>query len=184
MLEGIAGRLLGMALAVAVVLVCILQIEDIQKLSLMNQILSWLAVVLICLMESMYVILLVTTSSADAVIPPITEVAMRQPRLPKLLRPVVAAFWLAHFLFLIALIYILHEEAGTPSSLIGWAGIYFWNFLFDFLAYGYLLLIVTAFTKDAKIISNLWKHRGLISSVIALLSTFAPYFLPIQHHVN
>jgi hypothetical protein len=67
--------------------------------------------------------------------------------------------------------------------LAGWVGIYSLAFLFHFLAFGYLLLIVTAFTKDAEIIANLWKHRALISSVVALLSTFAPFFLPI-HRVN
>lgn len=183
-IEGIAGRILGAALAVSAILVCFLQIDEIQKLNLFGQIASWLLVVLVCLMETMYVLLILTTSNADAVISPIPEVAMRQPRLPKLLRPIAAVFWLAHFLFIIALIYISHESWGTSSSWAVWSGEYFLAFLFDFLAFGYLLFAVTSFTKEAKIISNLWKHRALISSLIALLSMYAPSFLPIQHHVN
>jgi hypothetical protein len=175
-----AGRLLGATLAVAIILGCVLQIEDIQKLSLTLQIVSWAVIALICPMELMYVFLFFTTKSPDNTIATIPAVAMRQPRLPKPLRPVVAVFWLVHFFFIIALIYGLHESSGAHSSLAGWVGIYFLALLFHFLAFGYLLLTVTAFTKDAEIIAKLWKRRALISSVVALLSTFAPFFLPVS----
>jgi len=178
--EGIAGRVLGAGLAVSAVLICFLQIDEIQKLSLAGQIASWLLVVLICLMEGMYIVLILTARSAAGIIPPIPEVAMRQPRLPKILRPVAAAFWLGHFLFIIALIYVLRESTGASISWLAWLGVYGLASLFDFLAYGYLLLFVTAFTKNNAAIKSLWQHRFGVSQIIAILSIFAPSFLPIH----
>jgi hypothetical protein len=178
--EGIAGRILGAALAVGAVLICFLQIDEIQKLSLADQIASWLLVVLICLMEGMYVVLILTTRTAAGIIPPMSEVAMRQPRMPKLLRPIAAIFWLGHFLFIIGLIYILRQSTGASISWLAWSGVYCLASLFDFLAYGYLLLFVTAFTKNDAPIKVLWQRRFWVSQIIAILSTFAPSFLPIH----
>jgi hypothetical protein len=171
---------LGAALAVSAVLICFLQIDEIQKLSLAGQIASWLLVVLICLMEGMYVVLILTTRRVAGILPSIREVAMRQPRLPKIFRPIAAIFWLSHFLFIIALIYVLREATGAFTSWQAWLGVYFLASLFDFLAYGYLLLFVTAFTKSSALIKNLWQHRFWASQIIAILSTFAPSFLPIH----
>jgi len=64
-IEGIAGRFLGAAFAVGAVLICFFQIDDILKLNLLAQIASWLLVVLVCLMEGMYFVLLLTTRSAE-----------------------------------------------------------------------------------------------------------------------
>ena len=178
--EGIAGRILGAALAVSAVVICLLQIDEIQKLSLAWQIASWLLVVTICLMEGMYVVLILTTKSTAGKMPPIPEVAMRQPRLPRILRPIAAAFWLGHFLFIIALMYVLRESTGISLSWLAWLGVHCLAFLFDFLAYGYLLLFVTAFTKNSIPIKNLWQYRFWVSLIIAIGSTFAPVFLPIH----
>ncbi|HET7624304.1 MAG TPA: hypothetical protein VFM25_03490 [Verrucomicrobiae bacterium] len=155
-----------------------------EKLSLSGQIASWFLVALICVMEGMYVVLMLTPGKSDTTIPPIREVVTRQPRFPKLLRPLIAIFWLAHLLFIVGLIYILRNVSTDPPSLTRWIGEYVLAFLFDFLAYGYFLLAITAFTNEIKIISGLWKYRALISSIIALMSTYAPSFLPIQHQVG
>lgn len=176
--------MLGAALAVSAVLVCFLQIEEIKKLGLAAQIASWFLVTLICMMEGMYIVLMLTPGKSETTIPPISEVVTRQPGFPILLRPIIAVFWLAHLLFIVGLIYILRNVSANPSSFIRWVGEYILAFLFDFLAYGYFLLAITAFTKEIKIISSLWKNRALISSIIALMSTYAPSFLPIQHHVG
>lgn len=178
--EGVTGRILGAALAVSAVLVCFLQIEEFRKLGPIAQIAPWLLVVVVCLMEGMYVVLILTTKSANTVIPPFPEVAMRQPQLPKVLRPIAAVFWLAHFLFIVALIYVLRESTAAPSSWLVWLGVYFVASLLDFLAYGYVLLFVTAFTKNSASVKGLWQHRFGVSQVIAILSTFAPSFLPIH----
>ncbi len=178
--EGIAGRVLGAALAVSAILICFLQIDEIQKLGLSGQIASWLLVVSICLLEGMYVVLILNTRSVTGRIPPMPEVAMRQPNLPKVLRPIAATFWLGHFLFIIALIYVLRESTGASISWVAWLGVYCLAALFDFLAYGYLLLFVTAFTKNGAAINSLWRHRFWVSPVIAIISIFAPSFLPIH----
>ncbi len=107
------------------------------------------------------------------------EVAVRQPRLPKVFRPIVATLWLGHFLLIIALVFVLRESTETSMSWVTCLGVYFLAALFDFLAYGYLLLFVTAFAKNEAAINRLWRHRFWVSPVIAIISIFAPSFLPI-----
>jgi len=179
-IEGIAGRVLGAALAVCVMLVCLLQMDEIQKLNLLGQVGLCLLILFVCAMEVMYLLLILTTRGVEVGIPPISEVAISQPMLPKVLRPVAGVFWLVHFLFIIGLIYILHESFGTSASWWVWLGVYLLLSLFDFLAYGYLLLFVTAFTRNRVIINGLWQHRFGVSQVIAVLSILAPFFLPIH----
>ncbi|QDU54579.1 hypothetical protein [Aeoliella mucimassa] len=84
--------------------------------------------------------------------------ALRQPDWPRLLRPLIALWWIQQFIlgtvFSIALI------EGNPQASLGELVILMvLSGAFTYAAYGFLLLTVTCYTKTPELIAKLWHWR-------------------------
>ena len=87
------------------------------------------------------------------------EIALRQPRLPALLRPISTLWWSYHFLMALAWgIALCVYERQMPIAVVGIVAVA--TSILSYLCFGYLLLAVTALTKKETVIRRLWGWRG------------------------
>src|SRR5262249_22075294 len=99
--------------------------------------------------------------------------ALVLPRVPLVVAPLLALWWLAHFGFVTALLSV----APGPRELIV-SGQYVHLLLFKIAEFGYnlasngyLFLAVGAFTRRLVVLRWLWRVRGLIDLALVLTST-------------
>ena len=108
--------------------------------------------------------------------------ALSQPRWPLLLRPLVAAWWLAHYAVGLAAVVML--ERYFPVSADDWRlTLFLWTvyagclFTTTHSAHLYLLLAVGSITRRAGPVMWLWRWRWVIDVVIALAAFWSKRFI-------
>jgi hypothetical protein len=96
-------------------------------------------------------------------------IAAAQPRLPWILRPFVSLWWLLHMLLISMLLILITSETQHP----GWGRMVF-IFLLDwgmsYLSIIFLLLTVSAISRNLKGVLWFWKHRVLWSLGISAIT--------------
>jgi len=102
-------------------------------------------------------------------------VAMRQPRIPVLLRPAVAAWWVAHFVGGTALAYSTRHMLPPGSAPFVAA---FLTFCWGAMANTHAMLAIGTFTKDSRVLANAWSWRtrwdilsGILTGLLSWLGT-------------
>jgi len=91
--------------------------------------------------------------------PSAVALAMQQPRLPGVLRPVASLWWLFQFLMAVVWGMVLSMfEKDMPAW--AWAIVAVFISGFAYLTFGYLLLSITAFTKRHDVMARVWGWRG------------------------
>ena len=107
------------------------------------------------------------------------DVALRQPRWPVLFRPVLAAYWAAHFLLGVALAFGLERlglEATGGKSARHVAGTLALTaaavFAFTYAANFYLLLALTTVTRSRRVVDPVWRWRVLVDVALTAVALF------------
>ena len=86
-------------------------------------------------------------------------IALQQPRLPYLLRPLAGLWWIFHFwMGMVLAIVPLVAERRMPLGQVVVFGLF--ATAFAYLAFVYLLLFVTVFTRRPRLIRWIWRWRG------------------------
>ena len=95
---------------------------------------------------------------------------------PIVLRPLVASWWLAHFLVAGALVFWADGlVSGLPFSMIGRALLYLGiNFTLVYSANLFALLVVTALGGREGLVHRLWKWRIAFDLTVALAASYVP----------
>jgi len=96
-------------------------------------------------------------------------IAAAQPRLPWILRPLIALWWFLHMILISMLLVIFEFKMDHPR----W-GMMVFSFLFDwgmsYLAIIFLLLTTTAFSRNLVAVLWFWKHRVMWSLGISAIT--------------
>jgi hypothetical protein len=104
------------------------------------------------------------------------DAARRQWMVPDLLRPLVAAWWLAHFVGSLSLGYAL-QSVGDRQNPHLVKGIEFgYSACFGFAANGFLLMSVCALTRSERVRRTVWRFRVVIDLLLAFMGMFARPF--------
>jgi hypothetical protein len=179
-IEALGGAIVGALLSVSIMVSAFLIVPDnLREPVMLTTVLSIAVLVLICILEPIYVFLLVT-SLRDGVKSLAATMASRHPRVPLILSPVVSLYWLAHFLFAWAIVWGVHQYEREVNVLIV-VELAALVFVLSYLAYGYLFLAVAVFTKKSRVFDFLLKRRVYCCILISTLSVFAPYVLPVTY---
>ncbi|MGB8356165.1 MAG: hypothetical protein WCD79_19870 [Chthoniobacteraceae bacterium] len=97
------------------------------------------------------------------------RIAAAQPRLPWILRPFIGLWWLLHMVLISMLLTIMTLQTHHP----GWVSLVL-MFLADwgmsYLSIIFLLLTVTAFSRNLNAVLWFWKHRVLWSLGISAIT--------------
>jgi len=107
-------------------------------------------------------------------------VALKHPIVPLLVRPLVALWWMGHFLVAIAatLAFILISPTlSSPNDMAFEIVIAVFCFAFTlglgYASFGYLLLAVSTMVPDPDAIDHVWRHRIYVNVLLAVISTVA-----------
>jgi hypothetical protein len=105
--------------------------------------------------------------------------ALRQPIRPWILRPLAAAWWLAHFACgsFITIIVLApasstqHHAPPTPALTI-----LFLATVFGYANHGFLMLLVTSVTRSPKVILEVWHYRWLVDIGLGIVAVIVTRF--------
>lgn len=117
-------------------------------------------------------------------------VARRQPTLPLLLRPLVAAWWLIHFAMGLAMILAAEQLHVAPTSdlnpavakAVVTAVTLVFAFGYALAAHGYLLMMVAALAPTRGWVEAVWRWRLAIDLAFVVLAAFVPWPSPKVVH--
>ena len=105
--------------------------------------------------------------------------ALRQPRWPIVLRPVVCCWWIAHFMLAAAALWLVEAlMLGDPARplhvgvRIAALGAFVWMLTHCSLLY--LFLALTSLRRDERLVALLWRWRVLIDVLLTVAILFAP----------
>jgi len=180
-LESVGGAALGVVLSVSILVSVFLIVPDnLREPEGPTRVLSIVALLLICTLEPLYIFLLVASIARSGLESLGATMALRHPRVPLVLRPVVSLYWLMHFLFAWAFVWMVQRTEHEANALMA-ATLAMLVFALSYLAYGYLLLAVAVFSKNHVVTGFLLKGRVYCCVLISLLSVLVPYVLPVTY---
>lgn len=108
----------------------------------------------------------------DRLRPFIPEFALRQVRWPIPLRPLVGAWWLAHFAVAAAVLFLVEHLVSAAPELTrrdvpGLVFLALAAWILTHCSLLYLMLAVTAVWRSQRLIKRLWRYRLLIDLFVA-----------------
>ena len=158
-LETYAIVLIGIFTAMALIFgasACVY--ESFRRMGLVARILSCVFLAWTLATELSYVITMFSTIS-KGIFPTALAVGMNIPRVPIIVRPILAVWWLFHFLMVTVWSVVLNVSAHDIhfDYVVLVAAV---TSGMTYLTYGYVVLCVTTFTRSRKTVERLWHWRG------------------------
>jgi hypothetical protein len=102
------------------------------------------------------------------------DVASRQRVLPVGLRPVVVAWWLAHFAFGAWAAVYTHTITEADEPGLGMPLKFLVVTSYGFAANGYLMLAVCAATRSERVRAGVWRARGVVDIALGVVGAVLP----------
>jgi hypothetical protein len=110
-------------------------------------------------------------------------VAMRQPLMPVLVRPLSSLWWFFHFAQVLVWGIVL-TIAEKDMPFIGTLAVAGATTALSYPAFVYLMLAITAWTKDQQQVARIWRWRGPWAIAHGMIVVGARYFLAPHVNIN
>jgi hypothetical protein len=132
----------------------------------------WLPLLIVMAPAQIYAQLLSWSAILTGIAPTGPAIALRQMRIPGLLKPAVAMLWLFNFCIGFGIVVSLGKpHPGNPPPPVAFTGIVLVvAFLLAFAANVYLLLAIRTLTQSQNILHQVWRLRLLIDLAMAVFA--------------
>ena len=106
--------------------------------------------------------------------------ALKHPLVPVMLRPIMAAWWGAHFVLALgltlSLAFVRASQGWDVSDVVVTGFVFIATLGMAYAMYGYLLLAATTINPEPSVVVKLWRFRTYVNLPLAVLSAAAAWF--------
>jgi len=172
-LEAVFGLIVSFLLAVCVLLSALIIGFERSPSGILEGLARYSLMIAICLLEVFHIYAL--CKAVERKSPSAVAVALALPKMPLLLRPPVALFWLIHLFFTMGFIWAAQQYGARTENLLLRATLTLLAAGLSFVAFGYFLNAVAAVKPDETTLQKVWHNRRWYALVIAVLVIVLPY---------